>query len=236
VTDRDIERILERAASVADRVPRPILDRITRSIHSSLVPVQPLPATWTLTLVLLAVCSAVAFVGAARLGFLGFQALGLLERVTILPVLVALMYVTAREFVSYWIPASRHYLAPVALVVLVSATLLFVFAALFHDYHAERFLSAGVVCLSVGVAHAIPAACLAAWFLRRGLLVEVVSGAAMAGAFGGLSGVAVLELHCANLEAPHILLWHVGVVPASALAGALAGWAIIVRRGRAVTG
>ena len=57
----------------------------------------------------------------------------------------------------------------------------------------------------------------------------------MAGAFGGLSGVAVLELHCANLEAPHILLWHVGVVPASALAGAFVGWVINARRSRVIT-
>ena len=229
MTDREINRIFDRAAAVADRVDRATLDRVAKSIHSSLVPVQPLPATGMLALQLFIVCAAVAFVGAARLGFYGFRALGLLERVTILPALVALLYFAAREYVSYWIPASRHYVTPRGLVALVTGILLGLFGLMFHDYHVEHFLSAGVVCLSVGVAHAIPAAGLAAVFLRRGLLTEAVSGAALAGAVGGLSGVTVLELHCANLEAPHILLWHVAVVPVSALLGALVGWGINAR-------
>ena len=230
MTDREINRILDRAASVPDRVEPAVLDRIAKSIQSSLVPVQPLPGTGVLALRVLLVCAAIACVGAARLGFSGFRALGLLERVTIFPALVALMCLAARELVSYWIPASRHYLTPAVLVALASATLLALFGSMFHDYHVEHFLSAGVVCLSLGVAHAIPAACVAAGFLRRGLLSEVLSGTAMAGAFGGLGGVALLELHCANLEAPHILLWHVAVVPVSALLGALVGWIINARQ------
>ena len=113
---------------------------------------------------------------------------------------------------------------------LVSATLFFAFALLFDDYHTTRFLSGGIVCLSVGVLHAIPAACLAAWFLRRGFAVEPVAAGAIAGTFGGLSGVTMLELHCPNLEAPHVLFWHVAVVPVSAALGALVARAIITRK------
>ena len=36
----------------------------------------------------------------------------------------------------------------------------------------------------------------------------------------------MLELHCANFLALHILLWHTAVLPASAAAGALVGWAL----------
>ena len=232
MTDREIDSRLEKAASVPHRPARSVLDSIERSIHASLVPVRPLPASWMLSVGLLLVCAAVAFVGATRLGFFGFQALGLEQRVTILPILVVLTCVAARECVSHWIPASRHYVAPGALVMLVSVTLLCVFALMFRDYHTERFFSAGVVCLSVGVLHAVPVACLAAWLLRRGLLVDRVSGGTIAGALGGLSGVTVLELHCPNLEAPHVLLWHVGVVPVSALAGALGGWIYSYSGGR----
>jgi hypothetical protein len=192
-----------------------------------------MPAVWMLTAGLLVACAAVAFVGAARLGFFGFHALGVVERVTILPVLVVLICLAARECVSYWLPGSRHYMAPGVLIALVSITLLCMFASMFHEYHTERFLTAGIVCLVVGLVHAIPTAGLAAWLLRRGFLVEAVAGAAIAGAVGGLGGVTVLELHCANLEAPHVLLWHVGVVPVSAAAGALVGWAINARRSRA---
>lgn len=227
---RDIDRIFERAARAPHRVNQSVLDRITTSVHSSLAPVQPLPATRTLTLRLLLLCAAVALGGAARLGFFGFQALGLAEGVTILSVLVALACLAARECVSWWIPASRHYLGPGPLVALACVALLCTFGLFLRDYHAERFFSAGIVCLSVGVLHAIPAACLASWLLRRGFLVDVVSGGAIAGALGGIGGVAMLELHCPNLEAPHVLLWHAGVVPLSAMAGALVGWAIDARR------
>jgi hypothetical protein len=39
----------------------------------------------------------------------------------------------------------------------------------------------------------------------------------------GLSGLALLELHCPNLEASHVLVWRIPVVPMSAAAGALTG-------------
>jgi hypothetical protein len=48
----------------------------------------------------------------------------------------------------------------------------------------------------------------------------------VAGTLAGLAGVTVLELHCANLQVPHVMLWHTAVMPVSAAAGALlVGWA-----------
>lgn len=228
--DREIDQVLESAGHLPDSVPSAVLDRIAASIHSSLQPVRPAPRAWVLTAGLLLLGAAVALVGAARAGFFGFQALGSGERVIILSSLALLAGLSARALVSHWTPGSRHYLEPGWLVALASVALLFVFALLFDDYHAARFFSAGVICLSVGVLHAVPAACLAAWFLRRGLAVEPISAGAIAGTFGGLSGVTLLELHCANLEAPHVLFWHVAVVPVSAALGALVGWAMRARR------
>src|ERR1700730_1097245 len=40
----------------------------------------------------------------------------------------------------------------------------------------------------------------------------------------------VLELHCVNFEALHVLVWHTAVVPVSAAAGALVGWVLRSRR------
>ena len=233
MNDREIDQALENAARLSHAVQQPVLERIATSVRASLHPVRPAPRTWVLTAGLLLLCAAVALAGAARAGFSGFEALGIGERVIILSMLSMLSmlaWIASRELVSHWIPGSRHYLAPDALVALVSATLFFAFALLFDDYHTTRFLSGGIVCLSVGVLHAIPAACLAAWFLRRGFAVEPVAAGAIAGTFGGLSGVTMLELHCPNLEAPHVLFWHVAVVPASAALGALVGWAVSARR------
>ena len=228
--DPEIDRVLEDAARAPHSVSPAVLDHIATSIHSSLHPVRPVPRTWVLTAGLLVLSAAVALGGAARSGLFGFWTQSVGERVIILSILAVLAGVVARELVSYWIPGRRHYLAPGWLVVLVSAALLSVFGSLFDDYHTSRFVPTGVICLSVGVLHAVFAACLAAWFLRRGLAVEPVSAGTIAGTFGGLSGVAMLELHCPNLEAPHVLFWHVAVVPVSAALGALVARAIITRK------
>jgi hypothetical protein len=104
-----------------------------------------------------------------------------------------------------------------------------VFALLFNDYRTENFVSAGLTCLGTGVLHAIPVALIAWWVLRRGCALDSVSAGLAVGALAGLAGLAglaVLELHCANFEALHVLLWHTLVVPVSAGFGALIGWAL----------
>jgi hypothetical protein len=95
------------------------------------------------------------------------------------------------------------------------------FAVLFRDYRAEHFVAAGLGCLKQGVIHAVPAAILGALVLRRGFATRPVAAALIGGALAGLAGVAFLELHCSNVEAPHRLVWHAGVVPLSAGLGAL---------------
>jgi hypothetical protein len=43
------------------------------------------------------------------------------------------------------------------------------------------------------------------------------------GAMAALAGIGMLELHCNNFQALHILVWHTAVLPAGAAIGALAG-------------
>jgi hypothetical protein len=131
--------------------------------------------------------------------------------------------------VAEWIPGSRQRLNAGGLLALVCAVLLGVFALLFHDYHTEHFLAAGLGCLFAGLLHAAPAALLAWWVLRQGFALNPVSAGLAAGVLGGLAGVTLLELHCPNFEAPHVLLWHTLVVPVSAAAGAASGWALRLR-------
>jgi len=56
--------------------------------------------------------------------------------------------------------------------------------------------------------------------------VNSVSAGLVAGTLAGLAGVGVLELHCANFEAAHLLVWHTAVVPVSGAAGAVLAWAV----------
>jgi hypothetical protein len=62
--------------------------------------------------------------------------------------------------------------------------------------------------------------------LRRGFAVNPVAAGLAGGALAGLCGVTMLELHCANFQALHILVWHTAVLPVVAAAGALVAWTL----------
>lgn len=229
--DREIDEILKQAAQAPHDVDPALLDRIATSIGSSLGPVRPLPPTWVLAGGLILVCAAVALAGAARLGLYGIQKLSTLERGLIFSVLGILIWMAAAACVSEMIPGSRRRVAPGWLLGAGSLALLAVFAVLFRDYRTDCFVSQGLVCLTAGLLHAIPAA-LASWLLlRRGFAVKAVAAGLVAGTLGGLAGVTMLELHCANLQAPHVMLWHTSVMVVSAAAGASLAWLLRFRKG-----
>jgi hypothetical protein len=77
--------------------------------------------------------------------------------------------------------------------------------------------------LATGLLIAIPAALLGWGLLRRGYAVNPVAAGLAGGSLAGLCGLGMLELHCANFQALHVLVWHTAVVPVSAAAGALVG-------------
>jgi hypothetical protein len=225
VTDKEIDEILKQSAQAPGEVDRALLDRVARSIGSSLGPVRPVPPAWVLAGGLVPICAAVAVAGAARSGFNGIQKLSVLERALIFPALGILMCLAATALVTEMIPGSRRRVAPGFLPGAGSLALLAVFAVLFRDYRTDRFVSQGVVCLTAGLLCAIPAA-LASWLLlRRGFAVNPPGAGLVAGTLAGLAGVAMLELHCPNFQALHVLLWHTAVIPVSGAAGALVVWA-----------
>jgi hypothetical protein len=99
-----------------------------------------------------------------------------------------------------------------------------VFGLLFHDYRTEWFVSQGVACLTAGLVQALPAS-VAAWLLlRRGFAVNSIAAGFAKGALAGLAGVTMLELHCLNFEAPHVMVWHIAVLPISGAVGMLVAW------------
>ena len=224
--DREVEEVLARALRASHEVDPALLERIADSIHSSLQPVRPLPPTWVLTVALVLICAAVALAGAAHAGFDGIQRLGVSQGALILSILSILAWMAARQFVAELIPGSRRRTGPRALLTIVTVALLGLFALLFRNYRTEHFYSSGVACLMSGLLLAIPAAFLSWLLLRRGFAVSSVSAGLVGGALAGLSGVTMLELHCVNFQALHVLVWHTAVVPVSAAAGVLVGWAL----------
>lgn len=221
--DGDIDELLKDAAERLPQVKPALLESVAGAIQPSLRRVRPLPATWVLTGGVFLICATIALAGAARAGFNGFAKMDLLERVLIFSTLSILAWLAATEFVHEMIPGSRRRISAEGMLALGSVAMLAVFAALFRDYHTDHFVSAGLICLAIGVVHAIPAALLSWWILRRGFAVNPQSAGLLAGTIGGLAGVGMLELHCPNFQAMHILIWHTAVLLVSAALGAVLG-------------
>jgi hypothetical protein len=229
--DEEIDDVLTKAAQAPDDLKPEMLPSVAESIKLSLRPVRPLPPTWLMTSELVLVCAVVSLAGAARAGFFGFEKMDVLERLLIFPALAIYAWLAGNEFVDEMIPGSLRRYSPGALLGLGSAALLGVFALLFHDYQIDHFVSIGIVCLLTGLLHAVPAMLLSWLLLRRGFAVNSISAGLAAGTLGGLAGVGVLELHCPNFQAAHILVWHTAVVPLSGAVGALLAWTLRFRAG-----
>jgi len=224
VKDREIDAILNRAAQTPHQVEPALLASLANSVGASLRPVRPLPPAWTLVGGLVLICAAVAVAGAARFGLHGVEKMSLLDRGLIFSALGIFVWLAATTQVAEMIPGSRRRVSPGTLLAAGSLALVAVFAILFRDYHTHRFVPQGVACLTAGLLHAIPAALVSWLLLRRGFAVNPVAAGLVAGTLAGLAGVTMLELHCPNFEALHVMLWHTAVVPIAGATGALLAW------------
>jgi hypothetical protein len=224
MTNRDIDDLLKRSAEAKPEVDQAILNRISASIGSSLQPVRAIPAVWILVLGLILICGTIAVGGALLLGTHGIQKMSGLEIGLIFSVLTALVWLAAMLCVAEIIPGSKRPISPWQLVASCCIGLAAVFGLFFHDYRTERFVAQGLACLTAGLIQALPVALAAWWVLRRGFAVNRVAAGLAAGSLAGLAGVIMLELHCPNFEAPHVIVWHIAVIPISGAMGALAAF------------
>jgi hypothetical protein len=232
VKDTDIDQMLKSAERPPPPIPPALLQKIEDSIGASLQPVRPLPPVWLLTLGLLLIGAGIALSGAGLLGFHGFRALAGGARALIFGSLLLLAGLAAEQTVRQWIPASPGRVVPGALLLVVIAVLLGVFVLLFQDFHTENFIAAGLACLLTGLGCALPVALLSWALMRRGYAVNPIAAGLAAGVVAALAGVTLLELHCTNFEALHLLVWHTLVVPVGGGIGALAGWIAAARAPR----
>jgi hypothetical protein len=221
VNDRDIDEVLRKTADASYALEPAILQRIAGSIESSVRPVRALPSTWVLALGLVLIGGTVALMSALRAGFYGLEKMDPMEHMVIFSALFFVAYASGTEFVNALIPGSRRRVTSTNLLAIVILVLLVIFGLIFRDYHTEHFFSAGIRCLVTGVLHAIPVGLLSWLLLRRGFAVNAVAAGLIGGTLAGLAGVTLLELHCANFQAFHVLVWHTAVVPVSAALGAL---------------
>ena len=211
MNDREIDRKLRESPPV----DRALLERIQSRIQADARPVRPLAARWVLGAELIAVALLVGFAAAWRVGFYAIHKFTAGQAAPIFASLGVLIILAAGAVTAAMIPGARQWVRPAPLTGIACLLLAGVFAAVFSDYSTSRFVPDGIACLKAGLMTAIPAGLLAWLVMRRGF---VISGAA-AGALAGLAGVLMLELHCPIFEAPHAMVWHVAVIPVSAMLG-----------------
>jgi hypothetical protein len=196
-----------------------LLEIISGSLRSDLRPVRPLPATWAMIAALFAFFAAVSLFGAIWLSFAGFNRLSNTAVAAIFLSLAVLALLAAAAAASAMVPGSSRWFHPAAVPVAACLVMAGVFSFVFPDHHMGRFVHDGIVCLKAGILWAAPAA-VGAWvILLRGFAVDRGAAGIALGTFAGLAGVAVLELHCPNFHLPHVIVWHLAVLPIAALVG-----------------
>jgi hypothetical protein len=221
MNDPEIDDLLKRAAGAQPDVDPAVVDRLAQLVASPIAPVRPLRPAWMLTGGLILLCAAVAVAGGLILGPHGILRMTAVELAVIFTSLGALVWQASSLCAAEAAPGSRRPLAPWMLGVGGCLLLAIVFGLLFHDYRTERFIAQGIACLTAGLVEAVPAALGTWWILRRGFAVNSLAAGFARGALAGLAGVTMLEIHCPNFEAPHVIVWHIAVLPVSGVAGML---------------
>ena len=89
----------------------------------------------------------------------------------------------------------------------------------FFNQQETAFAQDSLVCFRAGMMFAIPTAFCLRIVLRRGAALSPALTGATAGGLAGLAGLAVLEIHCPNMNVYHIVVAHVSVVVVCVLAG-----------------
>ena len=210
--DRDDGEVVDAALSA----------KIRGAIARETKPVRPLPGTLTMGAIFFLLCWVIAIGGGLAAGPEGFRLLTQVEWVSIFGILAAVTAGAAMLAARGMRPAAgRLYGGWPAALSLLAAEM--VFLAMFQDYDAGHFIQAGLVCLAIGSAFAVPVTCVTWLVMRRGFVVQPVNAALLAGLLGGLAGLSMLEVHCPLLTMPHVGFWHVAVVVVSLAFGACLG-------------
>jgi hypothetical protein len=199
------------------------LDRIKAMLLADLNPVKPLPPARMLVFALMFILVVIAAIGGAELGIAGWRALSLLQKSAVFTALAGGASVLACATARLMVPGTRLTLSPYLYVFGAFGLMTAICIILFDPQDESTFVSTGLVCLRIGIECAVSATVLFWLLLRRGSILNPMLMGATAGLLAGLSGLAVLELFCPNLNEYHILVWHLGSVLVSAIGGLAIG-------------
>jgi len=214
------------ALSQTDPPPAPSAEQlwqIMSGIVATLKPVKPLAPTRVFVWALMLVAVFAAAVGVIELGTAGWHALSLLQATAVFTTLAVCVFVLALSLARQIVPGSRPLLPAHLSVLGFLAIIGAIFSTMYQAHPEPAFLSTGLMCLRIGLECAVPVAALCWLVLRRGAILNPRALGVLTGALAGLSGLLLLEIFCPNLNAYHVLAWHLGAVLASTLGGLATG-------------
>jgi len=152
-----------------------------------------------------------------------------LQTAAILSALAISTCLLASSLAHQMVPGSRHRVSPRLLPVGITMSLIIAIAVLFQFQQERNFWGNAWACIRAGTPIGVMAAVPFWLLLRRGAILSPSVTGAATGLFSGLVGASVLEIHCPNLGAWHILVSHLGVAILCALAGLVIGFATEVK-------
>ncbi len=209
----------------ADALSPEVLRQIERGIIADLHPVRPLAPARYLFAVFVGIFMSIVALGVYRMGAFAIAVMSPLQASAILGALAASAGLLAYSLIQQMVPGSRHHIPPRWLAAGIVVSLAFAIAVLFQFHHDRNFWTNGWACLRAGTPIGIIAAIPIWLVLRRGAILSPGMTGTATGLFAGLVGTSVLEIHCPNVDAWHILVAHLGVSVLCALAGLVVGLA-----------
>lgn len=200
------------------------LRHIERGIVADLRPVNPIAPNLYVFAAFIAIFVSFVAVGVFRMGAFAFAVITPFQAGLILSALASGAALLAYSLVNQMIPGSRHRIPPGLLPFAITISLAIAIALLFHFQHERHFSARAWGCVRAGTPIGVLAA-IPLWFvLRRGAVLSPAMTGAAAGLLAGLAGTTVLEIHCPNLDAWHILASHLGVAVLCAITGLILGF------------
>ena len=215
---------------VATEPPSPAtLQQIAEGIATNLRPVSPVAPAGYFFGAFAGIFVSIVALFVYPMGALAIAVMTPLETVAILTALAVSTGLLAYSLAHQMIPGSRHRISPRLLPVGIGVLLTIVIAVLFQFQHEQNFWGHAWPCIRVGTPIGVLAAVPFWLILRRGAILSPSMTGATTGLLAGLVGTSVLEIHCPNLDAWHLLISHLGIAMLCALAGLIIGMAVEVK-------
>jgi hypothetical protein len=216
--------------SVPVDAPSPAtLRQIAEGLATNLRPVRPVAPGRYFFGAFVGFFVSIVALGVYRMGAFAIAVMTPLQTAAILSALAISTGLLAYSLVHQMVPGSRHRIPPRLLPVGITLSLTIVIAVLFQFQHERNFWGNAWACIRAGTSIGALAAVPFWLMLRRGAILSPIMSGAATGLLAGLVGTSVLEIHCPNLDALHILVSHLGVAMLCALAGLLIGLAAEVK-------